>query len=75
MRLDSEMAFNYIALLADRVKEVGGVLTLLWHPNEIINPEFVKVYTRSLEYLKSQNCWMTTVKEIGDWWQEYSQEL
>jgi peptidoglycan/xylan/chitin deacetylase (PgdA/CDA1 family) len=75
MRLDSEMAFNYIALLADRVKEVGGVLTLLWHPNEIINPEFVKVYTRSLEYLKSQNCWMTTVKEIGDWWQECSQEL
>jgi peptidoglycan/xylan/chitin deacetylase (PgdA/CDA1 family) len=75
MHMDSEMALDYITLLADRVKEVGGVLTLLWHPNEIINPEFEKVYTRSLDYLKRQNCWMTTVKEIGAWWQECSQEL
>ena len=74
LRLNLEMALNYIVLLADRVKDVGGVLTLLWHPNQIIKSEYVKVYTKSLEYLKRQNCWMTTVAEVGDWWTERSKE-
>ena len=74
LRLNLEMALNYIILLADRVKDVGGVLTLLWHSDQIINSEYVKVYTKSLEYLERQNCWITTVAEIGDWWTERSQE-
>jgi peptidoglycan/xylan/chitin deacetylase (PgdA/CDA1 family) len=68
LRLNWEMAFNYIVLLAERVKDVGGVLTLLWHPNQITNSEYVKIYKKTLKYLEDQNCWMTTVVEIGDWW-------
>jgi hypothetical protein len=72
LRLDSQMALEYIFLLADRVKDVGGVLTLLWHPNEIINAEFVTTYANSLAYLNRQKCWMTTVNEIGDWWTQHA---
>jgi peptidoglycan/xylan/chitin deacetylase (PgdA/CDA1 family) len=74
LRLNLEMALNYMVLLADRVKDVGGVLTLLWHTNEIINLEYLRVYKKSLEYLKKQNCWMTTVREVGDWWTKRSKE-
>ena len=68
MGLDSAMALDYIILIADRVKEVGGALTLLWHPNEMINPHFVTVYKKSLAYLKKQNCWLSSIQEIGNWW-------
>lgn len=74
LRLNSEMAFNYTVLLAERVKNVGGVLTLLWHPNQIANSEYVKIYKKNLKYLENQNCWMTTVAEIGDWWTRRSKE-
>ena len=74
LRLNLEMAFNDIVLRVERVKDVGGVLTLLWHPNQIVNSEYVKLYKKSLKYLQGQNCWMTTVKEIGDWWTRCAKE-
>jgi hypothetical protein len=75
LRLNWEMALDYIVLMTERVKEVGGVLTLLWHTNEIINLESLRVYKKSLEYLKRQNCWMTTVRQVGDWWTQRSKTI
>jgi hypothetical protein len=75
LRLNWEMALDYIVLMTERVNQVGGVLTLLWHTNEIINLESLRVYKKSLEYLKRQNCWMTTVRQVGDWWTQRSKTI
>jgi peptidoglycan/xylan/chitin deacetylase (PgdA/CDA1 family) len=75
LRLNWQAAFDYIVLIAERVKEVGGVLTLLWHSNEIINSEYVGLYKKSLQYLKRQNCWMTTLREVGNWWTQHSKNI
>ena len=53
LRLNLEMAFNDIVLLAERVKDVGGVLTLLWHPDQIINSVYVKAYKKRFKIPKS----------------------
>ncbi len=68
MRIDSIMAFNYFVLLANGVEKVGGVLTLLWHPNEIINRKSWALYLKILNYLRENNAWTTSVQEIGNWW-------
>lgn len=65
MRLDEETAFQYVKLIAEAVEKVGGTLTLLWHPNHIIKPDWWELYLRTLEYLKGKNAWFCSVREVG----------
>ena len=68
LRIDARTAFHYIVQITDAVKNVGGVLTLLWHPNEITNTENWAVYSKMLRYLSGKNPWIASVKQVGDWW-------
>lgn len=64
MRLDEDTAFQYIMQITEAVEMVGGVLTLLWHPNAVINPPWWNLYLRILEYLKEKNAWFGTVRQL-----------
>jgi len=65
MRLDEDTAFGYIEQITKAVEKVGGVLTLLWHPNYIIRPDWWDLYLRALKYLKEKNAWFGSVREVG----------
>ena len=65
MRLDEETAFQYVKQITEAVGNVGGVLTLLWHPNQIIKDDWWHLYLRILKYLKEKNVWFGSVREIG----------
>jgi peptidoglycan/xylan/chitin deacetylase (PgdA/CDA1 family) len=68
MRIDPKMALRYMLLIVEEVEKVGGVLTLLWHPNEIINRESWTLYLKILNYLRDKNAWITALQEVGNWW-------
>jgi len=70
MRLDENTAFQYIVQITNEVEKVGGILTVLWHPNNIIKPDWWKLYLRALEYLKKKNALFGSVREIGQWWKK-----
>ena len=72
MRLDSAKAIEYIELLINEVREVGGVLTLSWHPHTFNRPAYFDVYGQVLELLEKETPWFATVNEVGEWWQEQS---
>jgi hypothetical protein len=69
MRLDEDTAFKYIKQITETVVKVGGVLTLLWHPNRILDPGWWNLYLRTLRYLKEKDAWFGTIQEIGRWWE------
>lgn len=75
MRLDEDTAFQYIIQMTETVERVGGVLTLLWHPNCIIKPDWWNLYMRTLDYLQQKQAWFASVKEIGKWWQGTTKSL
>jgi hypothetical protein len=66
MRLDEETAFEYVVRITEAVEKVGGVLTLLWHLNAVINPPRWNLYLRSLHYLKQKNAYFGGVKDIAE---------
>jgi len=70
LRLNPEEALNYIKLLLDEVKNVGGVLTLSWHPHTMVMPGFWDLYRRTLELVSAEDPWFGTVSEVGAWWQD-----
>jgi hypothetical protein len=70
LRLDIDEAFKYIVGITEAVKKVGGVLTLLWHPQAISDRTWWNLYLRTLKYLNNEDAWFASVREIGDWWHE-----
>jgi len=68
MRLDKETAFQYLVQITESVEKVGGVLTLLWHPNHIINQNWWNLYLQTLQYLDEKNPWFAPLHKIGAWW-------
>lgn len=69
--LDTHTAWDICKYLIDRVKEVNGVLTVLWHNSsfdELLHPGWQKLYERILQYGYEHNAWMTSAEEIMKWW-------
>lgn len=65
MRLDEDTAFKYVEQITKAVEKVGGVLTLLWHPNHILKKDWWNLYLRTLKHLQEKEAWFGTVGEIG----------
>ena len=67
---DTSRAISCGLEIASGVKEVGGVLTILWHPNLINDEESMFVYRDLLHRLRRDGAWFGTVSQIGGWWRE-----
>jgi hypothetical protein len=64
MRLDGTTAFEYIQQITLAIKNVGGILTLLWHPNNITNPVWWDLYVRTLDYLQQHDAFFGSIRDI-----------
>ncbi len=62
------LALSLMELLISAVEEVGGVLTLLWHPCRIAQEHHFALYRHALGLLKNRNAYFGTMREIGTHW-------
>ena len=70
MELDRDLAKQVVKQLVDAVAEVGGVMTFLFHPNNLVNPDVLALYRWSIEYGLGRGAWVTSLKNIETWWRE-----
>ncbi len=65
--IDIENSWAYIKQLIDQMSECSGVLTL--HFSSIVMMgEGLEFYERILSYCSKKNSWMTSGKEVMEWW-------
>ena len=70
-QLDVNAATERCTKLIKTTKEYNGLVTLLWHPHywsETEHPDWRKTYENILEYLSKENVWVTSPREIAEWW-------
>lgn len=75
LALDVDAALDYIELLADRVQETGGVLTLSWHARSLADEDAMWLYRRTLEKIADRDVWFGSVAEIGECWRQQDVEV
>jgi len=75
LELDRQQAIEVVRMLLDRVAEVGGVATLLFHPHSLLNPDHLALYRWTIEYGRSKGAWFTTLRDLGNWWREREARL
>jgi hypothetical protein len=75
LELDHEMARRTIIKFTDTVAEVGGVLTLLFHPHSLADPGVRDLYRFSLEYAAGAGGWLASLGSIASWWKKREQRI
>ena len=67
MHLNVEESWQICKKLIDTVRDLGGVVTILWHNSffdEIYRRGWEKLYEKILKYCYGKNAWMTTGENI-----------
>jgi peptidoglycan/xylan/chitin deacetylase (PgdA/CDA1 family) len=79
MKIGAEKSWGLIKNLIDTVEELNGVLTVLWHNWTFSFPvsyagmfgkEWTSLYEKILEYCYKKNAWMTSSKEICEYYKK-----
>jgi len=66
--LSPESAYRFCRKVIERVAAVRGVVSLLWHPENLVKPGYFDLYVRLLDLLREMGAWGTSAREIADWW-------
>jgi peptidoglycan/xylan/chitin deacetylase (PgdA/CDA1 family) len=67
--LSPALALRRAKEFIEKVEAVKGMITLLWHPNAPgTYPGSFWVYEELLNYLSQRDAWVTSIREIGQWW-------
>ncbi len=67
-------AWDNIKKIIDDVEKFNGVVTILWHNTVFNNPfrkDWFRLYNKLLSYCYEKDAWMTSGKEISEWWNGY----
>lgn len=67
MKLDFDKAWDITKMLIDTVEKYKGVITILWH-NTYMAGDNLMFYEKMLKYCYEKEAWMTSGKEIYEWW-------
>jgi hypothetical protein len=61
-------AREIVRQLFDSIAEVGGLATLLVHPDKLALPGWLGLYQWALDYGLEQGAWVTSLRRLADWW-------
>jgi len=74
MKLREEDGFADLQMMLERVKDVGGLFTLLWH-QEAIRMKGGRLYSKILERLAKTHGFVSTAAGVASWWNSRSVPL
>ena len=72
--LSPDSAFRFCQEVIARVVQTRGVVSLLWHPENLVKPGYFDLYVRLLDLLEEQGAWGATARQIADWWEQSGNE-
>lgn len=70
LELGPELARQTIREFIDRIAEVGGVATFVFHPNNLERPEYLALFEATIAHGLSRDAWFASVRELDAWFRE-----
>lgn len=75
LELDVELARETLRLFVDRVAEVGGVATLIFHPNNLERDDYLELFRTAIDYGVERGAWFASLRDVDRWWREREARL
>ncbi len=70
MHFDYKAALKMSKDLIDKVAELKGTITILWHNSNMLDKQ-LQLYEELLSYCQEREAWMTSGENIRDWWEKH----
>jgi hypothetical protein len=68
LELDVPDAFELVRGLLDAAAELGTALTLVFHPDKLLRPDWLSLYEQSLDHAAAAGAWLTSLADLASWW-------
>lgn len=75
LELDIDLAKSLFRRLIEQTKRVQGVLTAVFHPHRMTDPDIRDLFKWSLEYALENNGWCLSVRDLHDHWKNRLADL
>jgi hypothetical protein len=70
LRLGPDETRRVVKELFDRVRGVGGLITVVFHPDKLVRPEWLALYEWTLDEAAASGGWLTSLARLDTWWRE-----
>ena len=70
LELDVSDAFDVVSGLLDQAAELGTAVTLVFHPDKLVRPDWLELYEQSLDHAAATGGWLTSLHELATWWRD-----
>lgn len=54
----------------DDVTHAGGLVTVVFHPDKLVQPEWLALYEWTLDRALESGAWVTSLARLADWWRK-----
>jgi hypothetical protein len=68
LQLDLELARGVVRQLVDTVAAAGGAVTVVFHPDKLLRPDWLALYEWTLDLALAEGAWVTSLAGLADWW-------
>jgi hypothetical protein len=67
LELGVELAGRVLRELLDRIAAVGGVATMVFHPNNLERPDYLELFRTTIAYGLERDAWFASVRDLDAW--------
>ena len=68
LELGWEAAGALVREQIDAAARTGGALTIVFHPDTLIKPDWLALYELTLDYAADEGAWITSLAGLDEWW-------
>jgi hypothetical protein len=68
LQLDVGLSKHVMRQLYAEIEEVGGLVTVLFHPHSLLDPRYLELYRFVIEHSLARKAWVTSLAAVTDWW-------
>jgi hypothetical protein len=68
LELDVAEAFDVVRQLLDSAAALGTALTLVFHPDKLVRPDWLEFYESCLDSALEHGAWLTSLAGLKAWW-------
>jgi hypothetical protein len=70
LELGVELGTATLTSFLDTVRDVGGVATVIFHPNNLERDDYLALFEATIAYGLEHGAWFASVRDVDAWWRE-----
>jgi hypothetical protein len=70
LELDRQLALRTVRSFLDEIARQSGILTILFHPHDLLNADFLAIFRHTIEYGLERGAWFASVSDVDRWWRQ-----